>query len=186
MLLVRRKNHRGRDHLNQAATLWNAAERAARAASVTVSRTCGCRTDQAGSAAAGLGRACAATGATNVAADGSAAAARRRANPAVDIAAVVSAYARAIESRDVAAVRRAYPGITPAQAKGWEQFFPTLRSLRVTISISGLDVNGSNADAKLVGAYDYVTDRRQTEHQPVSFQASFRREGTAWQLVSVH
>ena len=25
-----------------------------------------------------------------------------------------------------------------------------------------------------------------SEHQPVSFQASFRREGTAWQLVSVH
>ena len=99
---------------------------------------------------------------------------------------MIASYARALESRDVATVRRAYPGITPAQAKGWEQFFPTLRSLRVTLTVSGLDVNGSSADAKVVGTYDYVTDAGKSVQQPVSFQASFRREGGTWQLVSIH
>ena len=106
--------------------------------------------------------------------------------PSADIAGVVAAYARALESRDVTMVRRAYPGITSAQAKGWEQFFSTLRSLRVTLAVNGLDVNAAAADAKLVGTYDYVTESGKSAQQPVSFQAGFRREGPAWQLVSVH
>ena len=40
-----------------------------------------------------------------------------------DRVALVAAYARAIESRDIGAVRRAYPGITSEQARGFEQFF---------------------------------------------------------------
>jgi serine/threonine-protein kinase len=185
ILLFDGKTTEAADQFKQAATSWNAAERAARAASIASSRTSVADTPK-----------------QVVAPPVSVAAPQPQvqptsqatapqlppppANPAVDIAVVVNAYARAIESRDVAAVRRAYPGITSAQAKGWEQFFPTLRSLRVTISVSGLDVNGSNADANLVGAYDYVTSSGKVDHQPVSFQASFRREGTTWQIVSVH
>jgi hypothetical protein len=107
-------------------------------------------------------------------------------NPATDIANAVAAYARALESRDVATVRRAYPGLTSAQAKAWEQFFPTLRSLRVALAINHLDVNGASADAKLLGSYDYVSDEGKAVQQPVSFQASFRREAGMWVLSSVH
>ncbi|MEP7002111.1 MAG: hypothetical protein ABI969_16600, partial [bacterium] len=82
--------------------------------------------------------------------------------------------------------RRAYPGITSAQAKGWEQFFATLRTIKVNLAISGLEVSGSTADAKLVGTYDYVSESGKATQQAVSFQAAFRREGGAWQLASVH
>jgi serine/threonine-protein kinase len=108
------------------------------------------------------------------------------ANPSADIGAAVVAYARALESRDVAAVRRAYPGITSSQARSWEQFFSTLRSLRVALTVSDLAVNGSSADAKILGTYDYVTDAGKTVKQPVSFQATFRRDNSVWQLASVH
>jgi len=106
-------------------------------------------------------------------------------NPAADIATVVATYARALESRDVAAVRRAYPNRTQSQAKGWEQFFSTLRSLRATLAVNGLDVTGASADGRITGTYDYVTDAGKTVQQPVSFQASFRRDGGVWQLVSI-
>lgn len=155
------------DHLNQATRLWSAAERAARTVDPPKAQVAAPPTQPS-------------------AQPQPQAPAPPPANPAADITAAVSAYARAIESRDLAAVRRAYPGITPTQAKGWEQFFPTLRSLRVTLAISGFDVNGATAVAKLDGSYDYVTESGKTEHQPVSFQAMFRRDGAVWQLVAVH
>jgi serine/threonine-protein kinase len=106
-------------------------------------------------------------------------------NPVADINTVVAAYARAIESRDIAAIRRAYPGITPAQVRGFEQFFATVQSLRATFNVSGLDVSGSTAEAQLVGAYDYVTEGGRTNQQRLTFHATFRREGGAWQIASV-
>ena len=106
-------------------------------------------------------------------------------NSTAEIEAAVAAYARAIESRDIAEVRRAYPGITPAQATGFEQFFTSVRSLRATFSLSSVDVNGATAEGKLAGAYDYLTTAGKTERQPVSFQASFRREAGGWKLASV-
>ena len=186
MLLFDGKITEAGDQLRQAATSWNAAERAARAVSVASSRTSAAESTKPPVVAPPVSVAAPQPQVQQTSQPTAQQLPPPPANPAADIAAVVSAYARAIESRDVTAVRRAYPGITPAQAKGWEQFFPTLRTLRVTISVSGLDVSGSNADANLVGAYDYVTSSGKTEHQPVSFQASFRREGTTWQIVSVH
>jgi serine/threonine-protein kinase len=107
------------------------------------------------------------------------------ANPSVEIESVVAAYARAIESRDVAEVRRAYPGATQAQLNGFEEFFKTVRSIRAGFSVGSLDVRGDAADARLTGAYDYVTNAGKTERQAVSFQASFRHDGGGWKLTSV-
>ncbi|HET7456447.1 MAG TPA: serine/threonine-protein kinase [Gemmatimonadaceae bacterium] len=108
------------------------------------------------------------------------------ANPTAEIAAVVAAYARAIESRDIAEVRRAYPGLTETQQRGFEQFFAAARSLRVSFQLSGVDApaGATTAEANLVGSYDYVAEGK-NEHQPVSFHASLRREGGAWKLTSV-
>jgi hypothetical protein len=106
-------------------------------------------------------------------------------NPSAEIDAVVATYARAIESRDVLEVRRAYPGATPAQLNGFDEFFKTLRSMRVSFTVSGLDVRGDVADAHLTGAYDYVTNAGKSERQPLSIQASFRRDAAGWRLVSV-
>ena len=108
------------------------------------------------------------------------------ANPAVEIGAVVAGYARAIESRELAAVRRAYPGISAAQLRGFEQFFDAARSIRATFVVSRVEVANQLAEATVTGAYDYVSDGK-SQHQPVNFQATLRRDssGGGWQLVSV-
>ena len=105
-------------------------------------------------------------------------------NPSVEIASVIAAYARAIESRDVSEVRRAYPGLTTEQQRGFEQFFEAARSLRASFAVTDLQVSGPSAEAHLVGAYDYEANGKR-EHQPVSFQASLRHDVGKWRLVSV-
>jgi len=106
-------------------------------------------------------------------------------NPTAEIEAAIATYASAIESRDIAQVRRAYPSITAAQATGFEQFFASVRSLKASFSLSSLDVNDNVADGKLVGTYDYVTNGGKNERQPVSFQATFRRDTAGWKLAAV-
>jgi hypothetical protein len=107
------------------------------------------------------------------------------ANPANEIDAVIKSYERAIGSRDIGELRRAYPAMTAAQSKGWGDFFATLRSMRASLSVSGLDLRGDAADARISGAYDFVSTDGKATRQPVSFQASFRRENGIWKLVSV-
>ena len=85
----------------------------------------------------------------------------------------------------MSAVRRAYPGITSDQARGFEQFFQSARNINVTFRASNIDVNGNNADARLVGSYQYVGSDGKSERQPVSFSATFRYDGSNWRLVSV-
>jgi eukaryotic-like serine/threonine-protein kinase len=102
-----------------------------------------------------------------------------------EITGVVAAYARAIESRDIGAVRRAYPGITSDQARGFEQFFQSARSINVSFRVDNLDVNGNSADARLVGTYQYVSSEGKPERQPVTFSASLRNDGGSWRLVAV-
>ena len=169
------------DHINQATMQWNAAERSARAATAVVAQTSRASVPDAPRREAPP----APVAATPQGAAPAQPAAQPASNPAADIAVAVAAYARALETRDVGAVRHAYPGVTPAQAKGWEQFFATIRTLHVNFAISGLDVDRNSADAKLSGTYDYVTEGGKTTQQSVAFQAAFRRDGAAWQLVSV-
>jgi eukaryotic-like serine/threonine-protein kinase len=105
--------------------------------------------------------------------------------PREEIASVVAAYARAIESRDISAVRRAYPGITGDQARGFQQFFQSTRSINATFRVADIDVSGNSADAHLSGSYEYVTNEGRTERQPVSFSASLHYDGSSWRLTSV-
>ncbi|HXV18341.1 MAG TPA: hypothetical protein VD758_16255, partial [Gemmatimonadaceae bacterium] len=108
-----------------------------------------------------------------------------RPSPREEISAAVQAYARAIESRDIGEVRRAYPGITSDQARGFQQFFQSARDINVTFRVANLDTSGSSADAQLVGTYEYVTSEGKTEKRPVSFSASLRNDGAGWRLTSV-
>ena len=105
--------------------------------------------------------------------------------PREEIASAVQAYARAIESRDIGAVRRAYPGITSDQARGFEQFFQSARSINVTFRVTDVETSGNSADARLVGTYQYMTADGKSERQPVSFSASLRYDGSSWRLTSV-
>ena len=106
-------------------------------------------------------------------------------DPREEISGLVAAYARAIESRDIGAVRRAYPGISSDQARGFEQFFQSARNINVTFRVSGLDVNGNSAEGRLTGTYQYTGSDGKAERQPVSFSASFRNDGTNWRLTGV-
>ena len=106
------------------------------------------------------------------------------ANATAEVTSVVARYARAIESHDLAEVRRAYPGISPAQLRGFEQFFEAARSIRATFSVSRVEVADRLAEAQVTGAYDYEANGKR-QHQPVSFRATLRREAGGWQLVSV-
>jgi serine/threonine protein kinase len=104
---------------------------------------------------------------------------------AADIAPVVEAYARAIESRDIGAIRRANPGLTSDQQRNFEAFFQNARSVNVTFRITNLESTGASADARLVGSFDYVNTENREQRLPVSLSATFRHEGSAWRLVSV-
>jgi serine/threonine protein kinase len=126
-----------------------------------------------------------AVGAPIVAPSPAAPAQEPRENAAAQIAAVVAAYARALESRDIGELRRVYPSMTSEQRSAFEDFFRSTRSLQATLSVAGLQIDGSSAEANLTGSFDYVTTAGAAEHRPVSFRAALRREGSTWMLVAV-
>jgi hypothetical protein len=110
------------------------------------------------------------------------------ANPtsaAEEIDALVARYARAIEARDVGAVRAAYAGLTPVQERNFARFFASVRTLRAAFTVRGLDVARTTAEARLDGVYEFTTQSGEHQRTPVTFQASLRRDGGAWHLVSV-
>jgi serine/threonine-protein kinase len=113
------------------------------------------------------------------------AAVESRESAATQISAVIGAYARALESRDIDELRRVYPSMTDTQRRAFEDFFRSTRSLRATLSVGALQVDGSNADAQLSGVYNYITVAGIAQQQPVSFRASLRRDAGAWKLVAV-
>jgi serine/threonine-protein kinase len=103
-----------------------------------------------------------------------------------DIAPIVEAYARAIESRDIGAIRRVYPGMTSTQQQRWETFFQSARSINVTLRIASFDSSPTGAEARLAGSYEFVSADGRTERQPDTITAAFRKEGSSWRLVAVH
>ena len=106
-------------------------------------------------------------------------------DPAAEIATLVNAYARAIESRDVAALRRLYPEMTAVQQQGFQDFFAFTRSLKASLSVSSLQVDGASADAQLSGQYDFVSNAGREQRQAVSFHATLRRGTNGWRFVSI-
>ena len=106
-------------------------------------------------------------------------------DPSVEINALVAAYARAIEGRDLPALRRLYPDMTSAQQQGFRDFFSFTRSLKASLTVSSLQVDGASADAQLSGLYEYVTNAGRDQRQPVSFVATLRRGSEGWRFVSI-
>jgi hypothetical protein len=100
------------------------------------------------------------------------------------IGSAVASYARAIEAGDLAAIRRVYPSITPQQQQSFEQFFEATSDLRVTFRMTNVSINGSSADARVMGEYAWQTTRG-PQRQPVDFSATLRKDGDAWRFVSV-
>jgi hypothetical protein len=106
-------------------------------------------------------------------------------NASAEIAAAVSQYARAIEAQDVSELRRVYPAMSAAQASSFEDFFRSVRSIRAAFTVSSLQVDGTSAEARLSGTYDFVTSTGRNEHQTLTLQTTLRKEGSAWRFVSI-
>ena len=107
-------------------------------------------------------------------------------NVGEQVAAVIANYARALESLDLNELRRVYPAMTSAQRKAFDDFFRSIRTLKATLAIGNLQVDGSTADAQVTGSFDYVTTSGGTERRDVRFLATLRRDHGAWLLAAVH
>ena len=76
--------------------------------------------------------------------------------------------------------------MTAAQQLGWEQFFQLVRDVKAELAVGRLDVADQTADAQVGGTYTYLnTSTQRTERQPVSFQATLRREGGRWRIAQI-
>lgn len=106
-------------------------------------------------------------------------------NPRPAIAAIIAAYARAIETRNLAEVRRVYPSMTAAQQSGWSTFFASVRTMTASLDIASLDAGATGAVARVTGAYEFVTRAGRAERQPASFEATFQRDGDRWKLLAI-
>ena len=98
---------------------------------------------------------------------------------------MIDAYARAIESRSMDELRRAYPAITADQARAFSDFFGSTRTLRATLAVKNLRVDGANATATVAGVYEYTATNGRTQQQAVNFQTELRRDGSVWKLTAV-
>jgi hypothetical protein len=108
------------------------------------------------------------------------------ADPGPEIRGVVAEYAGAIESESLDGLRRVYPEMTGVQQRGWEQFFQLVRDVKARLSIDRLDVSGNTAGAQITGTYTYLNSSTgRAESRPVSFNASFAREGGRWRITQV-
>jgi serine/threonine-protein kinase len=107
-------------------------------------------------------------------------------DPRPEIDALIGRYARAIEARSTAAIGELYPSMTAAQQRDWEQFFQTVRDIRVRLAVTRLDVAGSSADARVEGVYEYSnTSTHRMEQHPVSFRVSLQRGAAGWRLRAI-
>jgi hypothetical protein len=98
----------------------------------------------------------------------------------------VGRYAAAIEAQNLAALQRVYPGMTPVQQRGWEQFFQLVRNVDAELAVDRLELANGGAESQVTGSYSYLnTSTGRTERQPVSFHATFRRQAGQWQISQV-
>jgi hypothetical protein len=108
-----------------------------------------------------------------------------RENVADQVNTVINAYARALESLDVAELRRVYPSMSGEQRRAFEDFFRSIRSLKASLGVNGLQVDGATAEAQVAGSFVYVTTSGGDEHRKVSFGATLRRVQGVWTLANV-
>ena len=110
----------------------------------------------------------------------------RAADLGPEIRSVIAEYAGAIESKSLTDLQRVYPGMTPVQQRGWQQFFQLVRDVKARLSVGQLHVSGGSADAQVTGTYTYLnTSTGRAESQPVSFHAFFQNESGKWRISQV-
>ena len=114
------------------------------------------------------------------------AAAPPRENVSEQVAAVIAAYARALETLDLNELRRVYPSMSAQQRNAFGDFFRSIRTLKATLAVAGLQVDGGAAEAQVTGSFDYVTTNGSPQQRDVRFVATLRRDKGTWGLAAVH
>ncbi len=110
-----------------------------------------------------------------------------------DIANVLRAFARAVESRDLSAVRGAYPGMSENEARFYANFLPTVEQL--TLTIDG-PLEAENASLVATGRAHYryratespegpLEQRGRWAGKPVEFRAVLDSVLGTWQLTFI-
>jgi serine/threonine-protein kinase len=100
--------------------------------------------------------------------------------------AVLAEYARAIEARDLVALRRAYPGMTADQQRGWRTFFASVRDVRTRLAVAGVRGVGDHVVADVRGSYEFQNrSPNRAERAPVRFRATVTRSAEGWRLRAV-
>lgn len=106
-------------------------------------------------------------------------------DPRPQIEGVIAAYARALQARDLTAVKRIAPGLGAERLKNLQDFFQSVRNLKVSLDIKGLDVSGDAASAQLSGTFAYVEPGGNAVNQPVRFRATLERGADGWHIASL-
>ena len=107
-------------------------------------------------------------------------------DPRPAIQGAVAEYAAAVEAQSLSGLRAVYPMMTAAQAQDWEQFFKLVRDVKAQLAIARLEVANGTAEAQVSGTYTYLnTSTQRAERQPVSFRATFRRDGERWRVFQI-
>lgn len=103
-----------------------------------------------------------------------------------EVEAAVAAFATAFKSRDLSRVRRAYPGMTPAQAQEWGTFFLDARNLDARLDITDYEFRGDEVSAQLTGGLDWESLKTgRAESRTVSYRATIMRDKTGWRITSL-
>jgi hypothetical protein len=103
-----------------------------------------------------------------------------------EIEGVIAAFAEAFRSRDLSRIRRAYPGMTPAQAQEWGTFFMDAHRLDVRLDLASFESRGDEVVAQLTGGLDWESLKTgRPESRTVSYRATMQRERSGFKLVSL-
>jgi eukaryotic-like serine/threonine-protein kinase len=109
-----------------------------------------------------------------------------RENTSEQVATVIAAYARALETLDLGEVRRVYPAMTSQQRSAFSDFFRSIRTLKANLTVANVQADGQSAEAQVTGTFDYVTTSGVGEQRKTSFVVSLHRDRGAWAIAAIH
>ncbi|MEP6573022.1 MAG: protein kinase [Gemmatimonadota bacterium] len=101
-----------------------------------------------------------------------------------EIERVIRDYGHAMEAGQVDALRRANPGLTAKQQSDLDAFFRAGGSLKPNWTISGIEISGGTASARIGGTTAWKL-KRDSGQRPVDLRAALERAGSGWRLTSV-
>jgi ketosteroid isomerase-like protein len=100
---------------------------------------------------------------------------------------VIAAYASALQSENVASVRAAYTGLTTQQAAAWQGLFDAAEDLRITHTVTSVDVSGSTATARVSALHEFrnTADRGRAVKSEFLYTATLTRAGETWRITRI-